>query len=165
MKTCSNYPWGAHQRSSAARSLSSQGGFTLLELLMVIAVIGILATIAVPRFQNAADKAKFTEVINAAGPYKTAVELCVVNKGAASACQAGSNGIPAGFSNGTGRAASLTVVAGVITVTGSSDFSGVASSSNGVETTAAPTYVLTPVVNNGVSWTVGGSCKTSNLCD
>jgi type IV pilus assembly protein PilA len=135
-----------------------QKGFTLLELLMVIAVIGVLASIAVPRFLNASSKAKFTEVINAAGPYKTAVELCVINTGSATACNAGDQGIPAGYTGGTGKAASVGVVAGVVTVTGNTaDFGNVAS-----------TYTLTPVVVNGVSgvsWTVGGTCKAQELCN
>ena len=60
---------------------NKQAGFTLLELLMVIAVIGILATIAVPRLQNYSQKAKFTEVINIAGSYKMAVEKCIADTG------------------------------------------------------------------------------------
>ena len=132
-----------------------QKGFTLLELLMVIAVIGILASIAVPRFLNASARAKFAEVINAAGPYKTAVELCIINKGAETACNAGSEGIPAGYTNGTGKTASVAVAAGVITVTGNpADFGA-----------AASTYMLTPTVINGVAWAVGGTCQAQKLCD
>lgn len=138
--------------------VSHQKGFTLLELLMVIAVIGILASIAVPRFLNASAKAKFTEVISAAGSYKTAVELCIINTGSATACNAGDQGIPAGYEGGTGKAASVTVAAGLITVTGNTkDFGADAS-----------TYTLEPVVANGVSgvsWTVGGTCKKQELCN
>lgn len=163
------------------KPLPHQNGFTLLELLMVIAVIGILASIAVPRFQNATEKAKFTEVINAVGPYKTAVEMCIINKGAKADCNAGSNGIPAAFTNGAGKVASVSVTGGQIIATGKeSEFGKVsvrastgsstgADTGSGTETSTAAdsgiTYELTPTVGNGISWAVGGSCQNQKLCD
>ncbi|HMY62402.1 MAG TPA: prepilin-type N-terminal cleavage/methylation domain-containing protein, partial [Nitrosomonas sp.] len=54
-----------------------QKGFTLIELMIVVAIIGILAAVAVPAYQNYTIKSRFTEVINATAPFKTAVELCV----------------------------------------------------------------------------------------
>ena len=155
------------------KSLHRQKGFTLLELLMVIAVIGILASIAVPRFQNATEKAKFTEVINSVGPYKTAVEMCIINKGSETDCNAGSNGIPEGFTDGTGKVASVSVVAGKITAAGNVEEFGtapalLASTGSGTQTSTTNTgitYELTPTVGNGISWTVGGSCQAQKLCD
>ena len=154
------------------KPLPHQNGFTLLELLMVIAVIGILASIAVPRFQNATEKAKFTEVINSVGPYKTAVEMCIINKGAETDCNAGSNGIPEGFTNGKGKVKSVSVTAGKIIATGSQDEFGTAplraNTGSGTATNTASsgiTYELTPTVGNGISWAVGESCQDQKLCD
>ena len=53
-----------------------QQGFTLIELMIVVAIIGILAAVAIPSYQNYTLKAKYTEVANAVAPYKTAVDLC-----------------------------------------------------------------------------------------
>lgn len=41
--------------------IKNQGGFTLIELMVVIVIIGILATLAIPKFMGATNKAKFTE--------------------------------------------------------------------------------------------------------
>ena len=56
-----------------------QQGFTLIELMIVVAIIGILEAIAVPAYQNYTLKSRFTEVVNAAAPYKLAVDLCAQN--------------------------------------------------------------------------------------
>jgi type IV pilus assembly protein PilA len=58
---------------------STQKGFTLIELMIVVAIIGILAAIAIPAYQNYTLKAKFSEVVNSVAPIKTGIEVCVQN--------------------------------------------------------------------------------------
>lgn len=64
-----------------SRNMSNAKGFTLIELMIVVAIIGILAAIALPAYQNYTKKAKFSEVIQAASPYKTSIEVCVQTNG------------------------------------------------------------------------------------
>ena len=54
-----------------------QKGFTLIELMIVIAIVGILAAVALPAYQNYTARAKFTEVVNSTAGVKGAVEECV----------------------------------------------------------------------------------------
>ena len=49
-----------------------QKGFTLIELMIVIAIIGILAAIALPAYQDYTIRAQFSECVNSANPYRTA---------------------------------------------------------------------------------------------
>ncbi|GAA3546685.1 pilin [Zobellella aerophila] len=69
---------------------SRQGGFTLIELMIVVAIVAILAAVALPAYQTYTKKAKFSEVIAATGSAKTAIEVCF-QSGATNCTTAGTN--------------------------------------------------------------------------
>jgi type IV pilus assembly protein PilA len=143
----------------------NQQGFTLIELMIVIAIIGILAAVALPAYQNYTARAAYTEVVAAAGTAKTAIDVCV------------QTGTPV-------DCATLTVAAGwtaaplvnTITLTGSGD----SDDRTGYTITTAPndadsggtagiipanTHILTGTITSGtVIWVQSGDCQTAGLC-
>ena len=69
---------------------TAQKGFTLIELMIVVAIIGILAAIAIPQYQNYIAKSQVSRVMGETSSLKTAVETCVLEgKVAATACDLG----------------------------------------------------------------------------
>jgi type IV pilus assembly protein PilA len=60
---------------------SKQQGFTLIELMIVVAIIGILAAVAVPQYQNYVTKSKWAGNLTAVQPLKLAISECLQNQG------------------------------------------------------------------------------------
>jgi len=141
--------------------VKTQKGFTLIELMIVIAIIGILAAVAVPQYGQYTKRAKFSEVITATAAVKTAVSLCYQTTNLITNCDAEEEGVPADIATPTGVVASLTTLDGVITATGTADVDG-------------NDFILTPrgpgdtdLVNGAaLEWKVDGAstCIAASMC-
>lgn len=59
--------------------MKKQQGFTLIELMIVVAIIAILAAIAIPQYQNYVTRSQVTRVMGETGQLKTALEDCINN--------------------------------------------------------------------------------------
>ena len=134
-----------------------QKGFTLFELMIIAAIIGLLAVVALPVYQNYTERAAFSELILAVVPRKSAIELVIQTRSPAnlSVIDGGLLGVPANVDVAAGvHGANITD--GVITMTWELD-----ANSN----LSAITYTLTPDgVTPPVQWTEGGTCLTSGFC-
>ena len=68
---------------------SLQKGFTLIELMIVVAIIGILAAVAIPQYQNYVARSQVARVMSETGSLKTAIETCLLDGKAATDCDVG----------------------------------------------------------------------------
>jgi len=137
----------------------TQKGFTLIELMIVIAIIGILAAVAVPQYGQYTKRAKFADVVSQATQLKTVVSLCIQDENDIAPCDGGFGDIPANVtSDGNGQVESIDIENATITLTGKTAVSDAI-------------YKLEPDFDstlNTLTWSVedqaAKSCKTLNLC-
>ncbi len=138
--------------------MRNQKGFTLIELMIVIAIIGILAAIAIPAYSSYVNRAKFTEVVQATSAVKLDVDVCYQREGSIVVCQDNAN-VGADL---TGAAAGE-FVSGVTIAAGATAGTQVLIDANAQNITGATDYQLTGTVSAG-SLTWDGVCNPTTLC-
>lgn len=134
-----------------------QKGFTLIELMIVVAIIGILAAVALPAYQDYTIKAKVANAVSSVGSLKTAVALCAQEAGGVlTSCDTTTAAAPTNIPvfTATKEVASASVADGVITMTFATN---IGTGVDGLAVTFTPSSVAD---QTSLTWDVDASAIT-----
>ncbi|MBV1840255.1 MULTISPECIES: pilin [Photobacterium] len=137
--------------------MKKQNGFTLIELMIVVAIIGIISAFAIPAYSDYTQRTRVAGAVAGVTGFKTAVALCAQDLGTLTGCNGSSNDIPADVGAGNDGATiafvdGVATADGVITVTSTGN--------DGAGTNLVVT--LTPTIANGVvDWNLAGTGCTA----
>lgn len=133
-----------------------QKGFTLIELMIVVAIIGILAAVALPAYQDYIAKSAFSETVAATSGLTTAVEVFAQIEGTVTNSKLDKTVAKLL----TGAAEGLMVKS--VTMT---DDGAITATSENKKGMGEVTYIITPSMSNGaVKWTLSGGCVAKGWC-
>ena len=133
-----------------------QQGFTLIELMIVVAIIGILAAVAIPAYQDYTSRAKVSEILGFASSMKTSVSECALTDGGLANCDAPASGIDTeAVAASSPYITGVTVAAGVITIT--PDWTELGATDGTGTIAFDPTYGA-----GGVQWNCVASAAAAN---